>query len=179
MEESNDNVQYPAAELLAQHTYEDYKNNLDSYNRIYDKVNVALAFCGVILLVLIEHVDFSLLRKALKATTFWTGFSMLFTFALSAISVGMIVYATIMLIRLMESKEVLVFNSIEFRNEHRYKFTPDQAALALILAYTNCIFDLQKKIKEKQTKFDSVIILMAGSVLLYVLAVIWEKGLVI
>ena len=39
MEESNDNVQYPAAELLAQHTYEDYKNNLDSYNRIYDKMD--------------------------------------------------------------------------------------------------------------------------------------------
>lgn len=41
-------IQYPSAELLIQPCFEDYKNELESYNKLYDKVNVALAFCGIV-----------------------------------------------------------------------------------------------------------------------------------
>lgn len=58
---SNENVQsnekYPSAEFLYSVSLEDYNRVLSNYDKIYDRINVALTLCGVILIVILSNVD--------------------------------------------------------------------------------------------------------------------------
>ena len=52
-------VQYPSAEFVQQACFEDYHRLIDTYDKIYEKVNVTLAFCGIILLVILGSVNYT------------------------------------------------------------------------------------------------------------------------
>ena len=55
---STQNVEkYPSAEFLYSVSLEDYNRVLSNYDRIYDRINIALALCGVILIVILSNVD--------------------------------------------------------------------------------------------------------------------------
>jgi hypothetical protein len=168
-------VKYPAAELLAQHCFEDYKTRLDNYNRIYEKVNIALSFCGVILLVFVGNVDFSGLSELMNKPTFWRAFVILFNMGLSISCTAMVLFTTIKLIDIMSSRELDVFDSIAFRNQERYRWSPDTAALSLIAAYTNATSKLQNTVNEKQQKFDFAITILVAAMLVYAVSVITQK----
>lgn len=78
----------------------------DNYNKIYEKINIALAFSGVILTIIIE-------------LTCLGG------------SLIVIVGATIYLLLLLRGRKIAVFKSEDFRNEERYRNKESHAALLL------------------------------------------------
>ncbi len=50
-------VQYPSAVMLKEDCYNEYQRLMETYDKIYEKVNIMLAFCGVVLLVILSKVD--------------------------------------------------------------------------------------------------------------------------
>lgn len=163
---------YPSAELLVQHCFEDYKNELESYNRIYEKVNIALAFCGVVLLVFFEQIDFTQIIKVTETDSFLLASSILAHFLSSIGCVIAIACATNNLLNLMAGRDILHFTSVDFRNEGTYYRPPDQAALSLIDAYTRVTLELRSVVSDKQSDFNAVLFQIAGSLVYYVIAVI-------
>lgn len=171
----NEKIKYPAAELLVQHCFEDYKSELDNYYKIYDKVNIALTFCGVILLVFIEHVDFSLIKVLFQKPGLIKALFIIGNLTAALICSYQIFCATVKLIGMMSGKRINVFNSIEFRNENRYMWEPDEAALSLITAYTEQTNKLRKIVSKKQKNFDNAVWRMAHALLWYAVSVIIQK----
>ena len=48
---------YPSAKILLEASYQDYIRLLDSYDKIKDKVNIILAFIGIILGFFLNYID--------------------------------------------------------------------------------------------------------------------------
>ena len=59
IEETVESVDYPSACFLLDSCVQDYQRLQENYNRIYDKINVALAFAGVILTIMLGTFDFT------------------------------------------------------------------------------------------------------------------------
>ena len=169
-QDSDHNIQYPSAELLVQACYEDYKNTLESYNKIYDKVNVALAFCGVIILKLIDRLNFGEFEGLLQKTTIISAVFSIIDFLFSLGSAFLIIAAVVELTKLLASKKVNIFDSVDFYNNKRFLLKPDQLALSLVYAYTGCIRGLRKVTNEKQAKYDCAVEEIVGSVILYAIS---------
>lgn len=170
-------LQYPSAELLQQACYEDYNRLIETYDKIYEKVNIMLAFCGIVLLVILGSVDYTRVHEVCQASTNAELFAELLFLGCSVVSAVCIVWAVIQLLLLMRSKSLLVFNSIDIRNEEIYRWNPDQAALWLIDKYTVVIDSLRGTIKEKQKSYDSAITKVIVSLIVYAVALVIEKGM--
>lgn len=160
-------VLYSSSELLAQACFEDYKNGLESYNKIYEKVNITLAFCGVVLLVILEKLDLSYITRMVEAETYISLLSELFPFLLSLASSLFIAGATIQLLMLMRSSKIVIFDSLYIRNDKIYSYLPDRAALWLIRSYTDSIANLRETTSEKQGKYDKAVTKIVISILFH------------
>ena len=175
--EKEHTLQYPSSEMLQQVCYEDYSRLIETYDKIYEKVNIMLAFCGIILLVILGSVDFTFVRNICQSTTNAELFMGLLFFGCSAVSAICIVWAVIQLLFLMRSKSLLVFNSVDIRNEEIYRWNPDQAALWLIDKYTVVIDILRKTIKDKQKAYDSAITKIIVALIVYAVVLVIGKGM--
>jgi len=169
-------IKYPSAELLQSPCYEDYKRLIDTYDKIYEKVNIALAFCGIALLVILNSFDYTMITEMFCALSKLELFSLLTLLFSSLASTICMVWAVIQLLLLMHSRTVTVFDSIAARNEEIYRWSPDEAALWLIDKYTYAVSELRTIISAKQKKFDSAIIKIMISILAYAIFLIIEKG---
>ena len=170
-------MQYPAAELLQQICYDDYRRLLETYDKIYDKVNYMLAFCGILLLVIIGSVDYTLVQNLFLVESNSELLMILLLLCCSIISAICIVWAVIGLLLLMRSKKLLVFNSIDIRNENIYQWNVDQASVWLIEKYTVVVDSMRTTIREKQTKYDSAITKVIVSIIMYAIVLIVGKGI--
>ena len=170
-------IQYPSAELVQQACFEDYCRLINTYDKRYDKVNITLTFCGVILLVILGSVDYTWIADISKTNSNLELFSLLLLLLSSALSIVFIVWAVIQLLLLMQSKTLSVFDSVDIRNEGIYFWNPDAAAVWLIDKYTIAIAGLRTAIEEKQRKYDSSVIKIIISLILYSLILIIEKGI--
>lgn len=171
-----DTIKYPGAETIQNACYEDYKRCLDTYDKIYDKINIALAFCGIVLLVILSSFDYTVILKIASVSSKLELFSLLLYIACSSTSVVCIVWAVIKLLLLMRSQSVSVFDSIACRNDEIYKFSSDEASLWLIDKYTIATQDLKGINEQKNTAFNSVITKIVISLLTYSLVIIINKG---
>lgn len=162
-------VRYPSAELLLQPCMEDYKYQLESYNRIYDKVNIAMAFCTAVLVVILDSVDTKYVPMMLSAVNAEGFLRSAIPFFLSLGSAVLIFVATIQLLNLMISRSLKVFDSVAFRNEHCYFDAPEYTAFLLIAAYTEAAYDLRSIVAEKQSVYDSTIKKALVAIILFAL----------
>lgn len=169
--------QYPSAEILQQACYDDYSRLIETYDKIYEKVNIMLAFCGIILLVILGSVDYTRVLNICKAATTAELFVVLLHLCCTVVSAVCIVWAVIQLLLLLRSKTLLVFNSIDIRNEEIYRWNPDQASLWLIDKYTTVIDTLRGTIKDKQKSYDSAITKVIISLVAYAFVLVIEKGM--
>lgn len=167
---------YPSAELLHPACFEDYKRLIDTYDKIYEKVNIALVFCSVIFLIILNDFDYTLLFETFNTKSNLELFSILVLFICSTISVIFMVWAVIELLLLTRSKSIIVFDSIAIRNDEIYNLPNDQASLWLIDKYTTVVFELRTIIFNKQKKYDSAVVKIVISILSYAFVVIIGKG---
>lgn len=177
IEKTRKKVKYPSAVLLQAACYNDYKSLIDRYNKIYDKINIALGFCSAVVLVILNSFDFTLFLRfdgSLSAgELFFIGTHVL----CSVVSSALAVWALIQLLLLTKSEPVAVFDSISIRNEEIYRYPEDQASLWLISKYTEAIALLRKSIDAKQKAFDSILNKLIIAIGTYVLVIITQKGI--
>jgi hypothetical protein len=160
-------VRYPSAELLIQPCMEDYKYQLESYNRIYDKVNVAMALCSAVLFAILSSVDFKYVPVILGATTAGKFFRSAIPFASSLGSAVFIAISTVQLLNLMASRKLTIFDSVAFRNEHCYFDPAEKTAFLLVVSYTNATHNLRATVHEKQTAYDKAVKSMIVAIVLF------------
>lgn len=175
--EEKQNVQYLSAEFLQQACFEDYHRLIDTYDKIYEKVNITLAFCGIILLVIIGSVNYTYVADICRTQSNLELCSLLLLLLCSVASAVCIIWAVIQLLLLMRSKALTVFDSIGIRNEEIYRWNPDAAALWLIDKYTIAVTGLRKVIAEKQKRYDTAVTKIVIALLLYSVVLIIEKGI--
>lgn len=169
-------IKYPSAELLQASCFEDYKRLIDTYDKIYEKVNISLAFCSVVVLLILNSFNYTLFFGPFNTKSNLELFSIFILLLCSSTSVICMIWAVIELLLLMRSKSIIVFDSIAVRNEEIYRWPNDQAALWLIDKYTYAIFELRKIIANKQKKYDSTVTKIVISILSYAIVIIIEKG---
>lgn len=161
---------YPSSVLLLSACQDDYKDTLDRYDKIYDRINIALGFCGVILVPTLTSFDYRLISHLIDTRSF-------ILFLLSSVSIISVITALIQLLRLMKTMTLRVFDSTIIRNKAIYCHPEEESALFLIYAYTNATVELEKRISEKQKKYDSVIWKLIASLLAYAAFILLQKGL--
>ena len=59
-------TRYPSAKTIQSACLDDYKDSLDTYNKIYERVNFALAFCGTVLIFMLPTYDFTVFSKLIS-----------------------------------------------------------------------------------------------------------------
>lgn len=176
-EEKKVNEKYPSATLLQDACYSDYMRLINTYDKIYDKVNVTLAFCGLVLFVIVDKFDYTKVMELCSEKIHARYFLLLLYVVAMLGSAILIVWAVIALLMLMRSKEIHVVDSVAIRNEKIYDWLPDEAALWLIGKCTDSVYELRDINKNKQKQFDRVTIKVIVAILFYALMLIVEKGL--
>lgn len=168
---------YPSAEMLQQACHDDYFRLIDTYDKIYEKINITLAFCGVILLVVLGSLDYTCVSKLCKAQSNLELFSLLVFLICSVGSSICIVWAVVQLLLLMRSKTITVFDSVDIRNEEIYRWNIDDASVWLIDKYTIVISNLRTTISDKQGEYDSAVTKIVIALVLYAVVLVIEKGM--
>ena len=156
--------------------YDDYNRLINTYDKIHEKVNITLAFCSIVLLVILNSFDYTMITEMFCISSKLELFSILALLFCSAASLVCMVWAVVQLLLLMHSKAVTVFDSVAVRNDEIYRWSPDEAALWLVDKYTYAVSELRTVISYKQKKYDSAIIKIVISILTYAIVVIIEKG---
>ena len=169
-------IKYPAAEIVQSACLEDYKRCLDVYDKIYNKINIALAFCGVILLVILSSFDYTVIYKIIDVPSKMELFSLLIYIVCSVTSTVCIIWAVIKLLLMMRSQKVSVFDSVACRNDEIYNYEPDEASLWLVDKYTIAIQDLKEINDRKNKAFNTVIVKIVIAILAYSLVIVINKG---
>lgn len=169
-------VLYHSAETMVQACSEDYKIELESYNKIYEKINITLAFCGAVLMVILGNFDLSHFSKMKQAETYVEVLLEFLLFVLSLSSFVFIFWSTIQLLRLMRGSKIKIFDSLCIRNDKIYTIMPDRAALWLIGAYTESTADIRMLTSEKQRKYDNAVMKLVVAVMVHAIYLAIHKG---
>lgn len=161
---------YPSAVLLQEACYKDYKDLLERHSRIYDRVNIALGVCGVVLFAILDSLDYEGFLEIKQRCKEIGWLLATLPVALSAVSAAFLIWSLIELLCLLRGKTSRVFDSIPIRNNEIYRAPNDQAALLLICCYTNAIDNLKKVTAKKQKRFNRVITLLVVAIICHAVA---------
>ena len=74
-------------------------------------------------------------------------------------------------------QEIMVFNSIDIRNEGIYKWSPQDASTWLIDKYTLVVSKMRPVVNQKQKKFDAIMIKIVISLILCAISMTIKKGI--
>lgn len=168
-------VRYPSAMLLQSACRENYRDLLDRYNKIYDKISIALGFCGVVLLVILKSFDYTIFLRIIPTFEYGEPLSVFIQMICSGLSCICIIWALIQLFSLIRGKQLKVFDSLPIRDKNIYCKSEDKSAVFLIECYSDAIVDLYAAIEQKQKRFDSAITKIVIAILSYALLAI-AKG---
>lgn len=173
---ATEEVEYPSACFLLESCFQDYQRLQENYNKIYEKINVALAFTGVILTIMLSSFDFSPAMITVEEMKVWE--VMLTSVELLCLvgSLFLIIFSTLYLLTLLRGRKILVFKSEDIRNEEIYRNEESYAALWLIEKYTEIVDSVRPVVQKKQKSFDNALIVIIIGIIMYVLAVLLRKG---
>lgn len=174
-ENNETKLYYPSAIMLQNTCYEDYRRVLDAYDKIYEKVNIALAFSGVILLVVMSSFDYTLVSRIIDNSSKIELFSLLLFLLCSLLSAILLLWSVIQLLLLIRSKKLIVFDSIAVRNDELYRQTNEAVSVWLIDKYTQAIVALRPEIKKKQKSFDSAVLKIIIGLMCHSIVMVIQK----
>lgn len=167
---------YPSAELVKDVCLEDYKRIIDTYDKLYEKVNIALVLCGVLLVVIIPSFDYTVLGKIMSSKNCMEVFYIVAYSTISFCSVVLMVWATVQLLLLMLGKRIYTVDTIAMRNGKHYEKRQEDVSLWLIDKLNYSIASIKELIKLKQSKYDFAIKLIIVAVITFAIATIMSKG---
>ncbi len=172
----NENAEYPSACMLLESCIQDYQRLQENYNKIYEKINIALAFTGIVLTIMLGSLDFSPAKLDIKDMKVWEAILTSAELFFLAGSLLLILFSTIYLLFLLRGRTILVFKSEDIRNEEIYRCKESYAAMWLIDKYTKIVNGIRPVVQKKQKSFDLALILIIISIMMYALAVVLRKG---
>ena len=166
---------YPSSLLFKDVCFEEYKRLLEIYDKIYEKSNIALAFSGVILIVILSGFDYTVFKQICSANTKEL-FTICFLFVSTMISSLCIVWAVIQLLTILHGNILPMIDCQYIINEELYRECETVTSLWLIEKYTGMISIIKRKIKKKQKRFDSAVSKIVVSLVFYAISLIIQKG---
>ena len=158
--------EFPASEVLYKLCYEEYKRKQDLYDKLYERVNFALAFSGAILVVLIKEFDFKLLVNYSDITnpTLYGSLFLCITFG-----TGLLMRAIFILLRaLMSTRTASLDTDLkELKGENKEKVE------AILIERLNGIISRQRSVNDKKQGYiNSAIRYILISLVLFCIYVI-------
>ena len=160
--------EYPAAELIANTCKEEYMRLINTYDNIYNKVNILLVVCMAIFIAQAESFNGNALVKSImSANTEIKVICLIMQLSFSVIALLLILGATVLLCLLLKSKKMPVLNCLDLRNQNVNEYKIENAANTLLVIYTNVIAEMTPIIEKKQKRYDLSVILVATSVVLF------------
>ena len=169
-------TKYPSASIVQTACYEDYKRCIDTYDKIYEKINIALGFYSAFSLVVISNFDYTVFMNIKNSESNWEFLSLSVFQLCSMVSVVCIIWALLQLLLLMKSKKISVFDSISCRNDEIYRWKNEDAELWLIDKYTYATYEIRTITKQKQKTYDSAMVKAAIALITYAVSIIISKG---
>lgn len=172
----SENKDYPSACFVLDSCVQDYQRLQESYNRIYDKINVALAFVGVVLSIMLSSFDLSIAKMYMNDLTV-AAFIIISIELFSLIGgLTLTLLSTLYLLTLMRGRRIAVFKSEDIRNEEIYREKESHAAMWLIDKYTRIVNEVRPVVQKKQEAFDKALVGIVVGIIFYVIAIILRKG---
>ena len=168
--------QYPSAQFLVDACFNDYQRLQDNYSKVYEKTNIALAFVGVVLTIMLTTLDFSSLSKIMGNMNVGQLLLALIEIGCCICGVGLLLICAIKFLHLLKGKDIPVFNSVDVRDAELYREDNETAAMWLIDKYTLVVFELRPIVEKKQKTFDSTLTITIVGIILYAISVILQKG---
>ena len=109
--------------FLLDSCFQDYQRIQDNYNKIYEKINIALAFSGVILTIMLGAFDFSPAKFNVSNMKIWEVILTSIELICLGGSLIVIVGATIYLLFLLKRKKELLFLKVKTLEMKKYTET--------------------------------------------------------
>lgn len=168
--------QYPSAQFLVDACFNDYQRLQENYSKLYEKTNIALAFVGVVLTIMLSTLNFSSLSKIAGSLNVGQLLLTLIEAGCCICGVGLILASAIRFLHILKGKDIPVFNSVDLRDVELYREDEETAAMWLIDKYTSVVFELRPIVDKKQRIFDSTVTMTIVGIILYAISVILQKG---
>lgn len=167
---------YPSAELLVEACFQDYLRIQESYNKLYEKVNMTLAFLGVILTLMMGTLTFPFEGVSVQDITIRDLVVLLAIVFTSLAGLILVLVAVIRLLFFLRGKQIPVFCSEDIRNQEIYRENREVAALWLIDKYTKIVCDMRTIMAERQRSFNNWLTVAVIGIVLYVISMLLQKG---
>lgn len=176
VEGTSQSAEYPSACFLLDSCVQDYQRLQETYNRLYDKINIALAFVGVVLTIMLGSFDFEIASFYVKNMTIFELIMTCVELLCLVGGMGLTLFSTIYLLMLMRGRKIAVFKSEDIRNDEVYREEETYAAMWLIDKYTKIVNVVRPVVQKKQESFDRILIAVIVGIVMYAIAMILRKG---
>ena len=176
VEVETESSDYPSACFLLDSCVQDYQRLQENYNRIYDKINVALAFAGVVLTIMLGSFDFAPAKLCVKDITVASLIITVVELICLVGGMGLTLISIVYLLTLLRGRKIAVFKSEDIRNEEIYREKESHAAMWLIDKYTRIVNEVRPVVQKKQEAFDKALVVIIVGIILYVIAIVLRKG---
>lgn len=176
VEVETESSDYPSACFLLDSCVQDYQRLQENYNRIYDKINVALAFAGVVLTIMLGSFDFASAKLCVKDITVASLIITVVELICLVGGMGLTFISIVYLLTLLIGRKIAVFKSEDIRNEEIYREKESHAAMWLIDKYTRIVNEVRPVVQKKQEVFDKALVTIIVGFILYVIAIVLRKG---
>ena len=176
VEVETESSDYPSACFLLDSCVQDYQRLQENYNRIYDKINVALAFAGVVLTIMLGSFDFAPAKLCVKDITVASLIITVVELICLVGGMGLTLISIVYLLTLLRGRKIAVFKSEDIRNEEIYREKESHAAMWLIDKYTRIVNEVRPVVQKKQEVFDKALVTIIVGFILYVIAIVLRKG---
>lgn len=175
VEVETESSNYPSACFLLDSCVQDYQRLQENYNRIYDKINVALAFTGVVLTIMLGSFDFAPAKLCVKDVTVASLIIIVVELICLVGGMGLTLISIVYLLTLLRGRKIAVFKSEDIRNEEIYREKESHAAMWLIDKYTRIVNEVRPVVQKKQEAFDKALVGIIVGIIVYVIAIILRK----
>ncbi len=169
---------YPSAEILKEACLQEYQNEREKYNKLYDKVNIALAFCGLIFFEFVRLLDFTALLSNNNPITNLRIVILILYCILILITLGLFLWALFDLLNLAKGKRMALFDCLACRDEKKYRAPVDNVALWLVEKYTSVIAENKRITEDKQKKYNSALTKVILSIVFFIVTYVFSTHII-
>lgn len=169
-------TKYPGAEVSRRACFEDYKMCHERYDKLYEKVNIAIAFCGLIFMVILSNFDSSVISKIMETKSYLEMISLIVYLVCSITSIVCIMIAVIKLLLMMKSQRIFKIDSMVLHEDEMYLKSSDEISVWLIDKYTYVVKQLKNITESKQKEYDETIKKIIIALISFAVAIMLGRG---
>ena len=141
---------YPSSQYISDVFLDVYNKLFSIYQKIYDRINITIAACGIVLAVIIEN----------NLTTGCVDILSICVIILSGISCLCVFTSLFILLFLSKGKPIIpVLDWDDIIKVRLYDETIDVASLFIVKRYTSILNDLNKAIQQKQKWLNAAVLI--------------------